>query len=30
MNETTHEKDIKKKEPLFTPGKNGAGWDLNI
>ena len=23
-------KDSKKTLPLFTPRKNGAGWDLNI
>ena len=22
--------DIEKKKPLFTPRKNGSGWDLNI
>ncbi len=22
--------DIEKKKPLFTPRKNGSGWDLNM
>lgn len=30
MNDTKPQNDIEKKKPLFTPRKNGSGWDLNI
>jgi uncharacterized membrane protein len=26
----TPDKESEKKSPLFTPRKNGFGWDLNI